>query len=330
MERVDFQTMVIQDLINLEKRKEIDISPWYQRRSIWKNTQKSYLINTLLEQKPIPAIYIRHSIDIDSGKSTREIVDGQQRTRAILEFYNDKFSSNHPEHKKKVLYSQLNRQQQQRFLLTQLSIGYLLGATDADVIDIFGRINSVSKSLNDQEKRNASYSGEMKQFCLKKSVELLDFWRDYEIFNASEISRMREITFISDIAYNLINGLSDYSAQGLTKFYEEYDENFNEYDQTSTRIDSIFSIFKQLGPKYIKDTIFQRQPLLFSLAIVVDSISNIDIQELKRTILDVDAIFNDESNPSKDRTDFIAASTSTTQRIAQRKVRDKFIREILG
>jgi hypothetical protein len=77
MDRVDYQTIVIQDLINLNKADELDLSPWYQRRSVWNPTQKSYLINTLLEQKPIPAIYIRHSLDLERSKSIKEVVDGQ-------------------------------------------------------------------------------------------------------------------------------------------------------------------------------------------------------------------------------------------------------------
>ena len=34
-----------------------------------------------------------------------------------------------------------------------LSVGYLVGATDPDVIEIFARINTVSKALNPQEKQ---------------------------------------------------------------------------------------------------------------------------------------------------------------------------------
>ncbi|MCG8550357.1 MAG: DUF262 domain-containing protein, partial [Desulfobacterales bacterium] len=91
MDRVDYQAIIIQDLLNFKKQGELDISPWYQRRSVWSPAQKSYLINTLLEQKPIPAIYIRHSLDLEKAKSIKEVVDGQQRTRTIIDFYNDQF-----------------------------------------------------------------------------------------------------------------------------------------------------------------------------------------------------------------------------------------------
>ena len=73
MERVDYQSLVIQDVINLEKQGELNLNPWYQRRSVWKDSQKSYLINTLFERKPIPTIYIRHAIDMEKEKSIKEV-----------------------------------------------------------------------------------------------------------------------------------------------------------------------------------------------------------------------------------------------------------------
>lgn len=55
MDRVDYQSLIVQDLINWYDAKELNLNPWYQRRAVWKNAQKSYLINTLLEDKPIPS-----------------------------------------------------------------------------------------------------------------------------------------------------------------------------------------------------------------------------------------------------------------------------------
>ena len=76
MERVDYQSLVIQDLINLDNSGELNLNPWYQRRSVWNESQKAYLINTLFERKPIPTLYIRHSIDFELQKSIKEVVDG--------------------------------------------------------------------------------------------------------------------------------------------------------------------------------------------------------------------------------------------------------------
>jgi hypothetical protein len=66
MERVDYESLIIQDLLNFNETKSLNISPWYQRRSVWTAPQQSYLINTIFEKKPVPSLYIRHHIDLDS------------------------------------------------------------------------------------------------------------------------------------------------------------------------------------------------------------------------------------------------------------------------
>src|SRR5437588_5403276 len=107
MDRVDYEKIIIQDVINLHKNGELDLNPWYQRRSVWTLPQKAYLLNTIFEQKPVPTLYIRHSLDVAAERSIREVVDGQQRIRAILEYSENQFPCHHPSHSKKVNYSDL-------------------------------------------------------------------------------------------------------------------------------------------------------------------------------------------------------------------------------
>jgi uncharacterized protein with ParB-like and HNH nuclease domain len=226
MDRVDYQTIIIQDVVNLERRHELNLRPWYQRRIVWTPQQQSYLINTIHEQKPIPSIYIRHSIDVGKSQSLREVVDGQQRLVAVLEYAADKFAARHPNHPKPVKFSQLTAKERHQFLTTGLSVGLLLGADDSDVIEIFGRINSVSKKLSPPEKRNANFSGEFKQFCLRQASARVDFWRSNNIFTALQIARMVEMQFVSELVMNMLGGLQDYSPKRIDDFYEDNDETF--------------------------------------------------------------------------------------------------------
>ncbi len=330
MDRVEYQSLVIQDILNFHDSGELNISPWYQRRSVWTSPQKSYLINTLFEQKPIPALYIRHSIDLESEKSVKEVVDGQQRTRTILEFLKNEFSARHPKYEKRIKFNELKPADRQKFLLTSLPVGYLLGADDADVIDIFGRINSVSKTLNAQEKRNASYSGEFKQFCLAQSSSRVNFWRNYGIFTANDIARMNEVQFVSDLALNFMKGLSDFSPTRLNNIYAEFDEEFPVRDEIIARFDNCFDLIGSLKETLIKDTIFKRQPLFFSLAVAIDRLQPNKSVAVERAIIEADNRFNAEENQSESDLDFIRASTSSTQRIAQRRVRDEYLGNLIA
>lgn len=334
MDRVEYQPIVIQDLVNLHKAGELNINPWYQRRAVWTTPQKAYLVNTLFEKKPIPSIYIRHYLDIQTEKSIKEVVDGQQRIRTILEYVNDDYAARHPAYKKRVKYSQLTGTEKTAFKMTSLSVGYLIEADDSDVIEIFGRLNSVAKTLNAQEKRNARFSGEVKQFCLSQAAMRVHLWRDLGIFTANDIARMNEVQFVSDVAYNLLHGLSDFRSVDLDNFYAEFDDDFPQMQDVAKKMENVFQTIASVDPKAIRDTIFSRVPLFFSLIIILNSVKKkIAKSELADTLFLIDKSFNADtpiSARSKKDADFYVACTASTQRIKSRKIRDRYIREHLG
>jgi hypothetical protein len=332
MERVDYESLIIQDLLNFHADKSLNINPWYQRRSVWSDPQKAYLVNTVLERKPVPSIYIRHQIDIDAERSLKEVVDGQQRIRSIIGYRNDEFVARHPNHRSKVKYSQLSRAERGQFLSTALSIGYLIGATDQDVIEIFGRINSIAKSLNPQEKRNAKFSGEFKQFCLRQAVERLPFWRASKIFSANDISRMMEVQFVSDLTINFIQGLSDFSATLIDRYYKNFDEDFPAEQEISDRLEAVFAKIIGLPPELFADTIFNTDQVTLSLLVVLDALRqrNIPSERIATVIRNIDAqvtAFADLAIQTEVQADFLSGfKGGNLHRIRARTKRDEIFR----
>jgi len=330
MDRVDYQSLIVQDLINLNSKEELDTNPWFQRRSVWSRPAKAYLINTLFERKPIPAIYIRHKIDLEKGISVKEVVDGQQRTKAIISFCNDEFASRHPSGKL-VKFSSLNPSQKEHFLITPLPIGYLLGATDSDVIDIFARINSVSKNLNGQEKRNAKYSGEFKQFSINEAVKRTNFWRNYYIFSDNDIARMNEVLFISDLTINLLDGISTYTVGRIDSYYRDFDDEFPRMSEISDRLKKVFDTIISLNPTSIKKTIFtERDPVFFSLITALDSINNHKTSKIENGIIEINNRFHSDAPLSEKASDdiaFVNACSASTSTKENRTIRHNYIKK---
>ena len=331
MDRVDYESLIVQDLLNFHRDKSLNISPWYQRRSVWSEPQKAYLVNTIFEQKPVPSLYIRHQIDLDAEKSIKEVVDGQQRIRSILSYRNDEFAARHPEHKNKVKYSELTKVEREAFVSTKLSVGYLIGAQDQDVIEIFGRINSISKTLNPQEKRNAQYSGEFKQFSLSQAAERLPFWRATDIFSANDISRMQEVQFISDLAINMIYGLSDFNAKTIDNYYRDNDNEWVQIDGIRERMESLFARLIAVPAGAFKDTIFKQYQLTFSLMVVVDRIraQKPTAEKIEQVVRDIDARLDaalDKDVKTEEELNLIEGFTGgNLHRIKTRTIRDQAI-----
>src|SRR3972149_11758879 len=89
MKSYDSRTYSINDFVEWDKAKQLELNPRFQRRPVWTDKAKSFLIDTILRGKPIPKIFIRQKINVSTKTSTREVVDGQQRLRTILPFFND-------------------------------------------------------------------------------------------------------------------------------------------------------------------------------------------------------------------------------------------------
>jgi hypothetical protein len=82
----------VSDFLEWHQKKALILNPDFQRGDVWSPAAKTFLIDTILRKLPIPKVYLRTNVDVVSKKSIREVVDGQQRLRAILNFAEDKFA----------------------------------------------------------------------------------------------------------------------------------------------------------------------------------------------------------------------------------------------
>ena len=76
------------------KKNTLRLTPKYQRNPIWSIGQKCFLIDSLISGCPIPQVYINV---VNEGKGPNrktfyEVVDGQQRLRAIIDFMDDDYA----------------------------------------------------------------------------------------------------------------------------------------------------------------------------------------------------------------------------------------------
>src|SRR5688572_30789665 len=71
------------DFLEWRESGALVLTPKFQRRGVWKNPAKSYLIDTILRGMPVPPIFLRTGQSSDKKKMVREVIDGQQRIAAI-------------------------------------------------------------------------------------------------------------------------------------------------------------------------------------------------------------------------------------------------------
>ena len=88
----------IRDFEEWHERDELVLQPKFQRRDVWSDKARSYLMDTIIRGKPIPKIYMRQDVNPKSRRARREIVDGQQRLHTVLSFLKDGFKISKSHH----------------------------------------------------------------------------------------------------------------------------------------------------------------------------------------------------------------------------------------
>lgn len=159
---------------------DIDLNPDFQRNLVWESFQKSRLIESILLRIPLPMFYLAEDFE---GKLT--IVDGLQRISTIKEFMDNKFPLKNlqylgetcegryykDEHNKKGLDAKYTRW----FNLTTISVNIIDPTSPHKVkYDIFRRINTGGRPLNNQEIRNC-LTGKGLREVLREMASLEEF-----------------------------------------------------------------------------------------------------------------------------------------------------------
>ena len=70
--------------------KKYKMDPPYQRdMNVWNMEQKSFLIDTIFKNFPIPPIFLEQKIDPETGITNYDVIDGKQRLTTIIGFINN-------------------------------------------------------------------------------------------------------------------------------------------------------------------------------------------------------------------------------------------------
>jgi hypothetical protein len=216
------QQASITDVLNWYRRKELELNPAFQRRSLWTLDARSYLIDTLLLGFSIPKIYLRTKIDTTTQTSIRDVVDGQQRLRAIIDFADNSLELNRRSRQfKGKRYRDLDPEYQEAFLGYEISIEHLANASDNTVLEMFARLNTYTYRLNPAELRNAAYDTDLKWLVFWAADDSRWFLRKYNIVTLETMVRMDDDVFFAELVNILMNGIVDGGAAGLDRLYRD-------------------------------------------------------------------------------------------------------------
>ena len=75
MKSYDSRTYSINDFVEWDAAKQLELNPRFQRRPVWTEKAKSFLMDTIIRGKPIPKVFIRQKIN---GSYSSQVLDDRQ------------------------------------------------------------------------------------------------------------------------------------------------------------------------------------------------------------------------------------------------------------
>jgi hypothetical protein len=184
----------------LKRQGWMELRPFYQRRPRWEPSRQSKRIESFIMNVPVPPLFV-----YESDLAKYEVMDGQQRITAILDFYKNKLKLEGLEQWPELngrIYDTLPSEIKKG--IDRRSISYIVllkeSATTADEEsllrqEVFERLNTGGVRLSHQEVRNALYQGRFNTllFELVKNPIFRKIWSLPTYSESAERNRDEEL-----------------------------------------------------------------------------------------------------------------------------------------
>ncbi len=228
------------------RRARIDPKPAYQRGPVWSQNHQQLFIDSVLRGFDIPKFYLRR---VNEGPYDWEVIDGQQRLRAIWGFLRNEYpvsDDSDPIEKHGIAgknFEDLQDQLVDSFLAYELAIVTVEEADDQEVEDMFLRLQN-GMPLNSAEKRNA-ISGSIRNFVhgLAENNRLMT---DSVAFANSRYSHDEVIAQM--VLIEMHRGPTSVRHTQLKELYQN-NRNFNENSSVANKVKRVLNFLGKAFPQ---------------------------------------------------------------------------------
>jgi hypothetical protein len=337
--KVTLTTKDVATLLQLEKSDQLNLKPEFQREGVWPKAAKSYFIDSILNSRPIPPIYLQRVTSLQTGRTAFSVIDGQQRIRAVKEFLDDGFAlSEVGEHSvarayKNRKFSKLPPEMQTRLFNFDFVVEELSNYTEAEIRDVFARMNKYVVRLSKQELRHAQKQGKFKDFV--ERLSRWQYWRTRNVFTPHQLNRMRGSEFAAELTILLIEGAPQHQKIAIDLYYHQYSDSFPEGADIEARLGKYLDWIDRAVPD-LRSHRFRRSNELYALIGALDEITKktallgkLDAVLAGRRLRDFETATNSRSLKGQ-AAQYVIAASKHTDDLEPRRTRIKILRSLLA
>jgi hypothetical protein len=275
--------------------RRLNLSPPYQRFSVWSRGYKQYFIDTVLNNLPSPAIFLHK--DKDSLDYKYHVVDGKQRLTAIFEFQRNEFPlpKDHDLFPSKY-FDDLPSEYQRQFGNYQITVEILTTPDSHELRQVFDRLNRNVRRLNPQELRHARHDGPF--ITLMENLAAAPFWSEIGIRSPARIKRMQDVEFVSEIFLLTMVGVQDSNPRRLDAYYARYDDEERDSELEEYRVvyEKCLAMMRHVGAEFLSSTRFKNRNDFYSLWAAVkdyDRTQQIDYSATRTALVEFDKLISE-------------------------------------
>lgn len=277
-------------------RERIDTNPDFQRPAVWSTSQKQLLIDTILRDFDVPKLYWRKT---GSKPDIYDVVDGQQRLRAIWEFFDGGFRL--PKDADEIdgeivancKYDELPDELRMRFDVYALDVVVLEDTDEDEVREMFLRLQN-GTTLKAQEKRNA-YPGRMRDF-------IKDLSR-HKFFSRVGFSNARftyDLVAAQTVCLEIAGGPTNIKNTDLNRMYES-NKDFDIKGQVAKAVKRILDLLSDVFPE--KTPELERYNVIALYCVISELLSQYVIDEVKPMLHDWFISFETRRREQEEKTE---------------------------
>lgn len=186
----------IAKLIQVHESGGLNLNPSYQRNDIWLKKMKQKLIDSIMRNYPMPAFFLHKT-----GETTYDMVDGQQRTRAIMGYKKGVFTGLDGK-----MVDQEAEKTLQQYLLIIVTITEV--GEGEFIHEFYDRVNSLGLHLKRGETLKAKYRGKKLLELVIQTAESEGF-QSLGLFSDRALERMDDIDFVSELITIIKHGITE-------------------------------------------------------------------------------------------------------------------------
>lgn len=197
----------VKKLYSVFKAKKLELSPPYQRNFIWSTDDQQILVDSINKLIPIPNFFI-----LEKGSGKYEMVDGQQRSRTIINFIDKSF--------KDLEGRFFSEKHHPHFMEFYFPVTLIHDIEGASIKKFYALVNKTGIHLNKPEVRKADFYY-TKLLKLVEEISTFSKLKSLKLFTDKTLKRMNDKEFISELLVLILDGHVD--KKGLLDEYFEQD-----------------------------------------------------------------------------------------------------------